>query len=171
MRSYTLVLVAALGCISARTPALADGGTTSDERPPVVCDPGRFLSRVECKGSYCDDITITCQNVPNVKLGFSYWSEFFSEENTGPAGCVGNFFIAGLACKGDYCDDVALYCVEITNLKPPHPNCSPPDQTFSEEPPNNFQDFTGHLSNKAHCYGSNCDNMSFDVCDSIATQP
>lgn len=170
MRSYTLVLLAAFTGISAGTPAFADGGTTSDELPPVVCNPGRFIAKVTCTGGYCDNVSIVCQDMRNARIGNTFWTDFFSEEHGGFQGCpIGEgYFIAELACNHDYCDNVSLFCAQVTNLVPNSVvNCQNGNR-FSEEGPTNFSEFLGKFSYAAQCFGGYCDDMQFTFCDAVA---
>jgi hypothetical protein len=89
-------------------------GPTSEERPPVTCNPGSFVESVTCSGKRCDNVAITCQARTGQALGNAVWTDWVSEEGGGRRSCPARHFIAGLACRNGYCDDVSLYCVELT---------------------------------------------------------
>ena len=60
--SLTLMMVASL--VEA-----ASLGPISEETPPAVCDPGYFIEEVHCTGGYCDNIRISCRQLPDAALG------------------------------------------------------------------------------------------------------
>jgi hypothetical protein len=112
-REFGFIAFATLALILTPIVAAASLGPTSDEYPPVTCDPGSFVEKVTCSGQRCDNVSITCQARPGVATGRAVWTGWFSEEGTGRGSCPAKHFVAGLACNKGWCDNVSLYCVEI----------------------------------------------------------
>lgn len=143
-------------------------GPVSEERPPVACDPGWFLSEIHCTGSYCDNIKISCARLPDASLGASEWRPWVSEEQ-GTSQCSANRYIAGLACNGKYCDNLSLFCVEVINYRSSH--CFEM-RTISEEGGGKLSFFEGvdtsgqyRVAKGMRCSGKYCDNKKFTVCE------
>ena len=60
----------------------------SEETPPAVCRSGSFISGIRCTGRYCDNIEITCTQLPGAMVGADHrWTPWTSEESTSPAWC------------------------------------------------------------------------------------
>lgn len=115
VREFMRIALSAVALILLPSAAMAASlGPTSDENPPVTCDPGSFVEKVTCEGKRCDNVSITCQARPGSATGRAEWTPWFSEE-TGRGRCPAKHFIAGLACQKGWCDNVSLYCVEIPN--------------------------------------------------------
>jgi hypothetical protein len=112
-REFGFIAFATLALILTPIVGAASLGPTSDEHPPVTCDPGSFVEKVTCSGQRCDNVSITCQARPGVATGRAVWTGWFSEEGSGRGRCPAKHFVAGLACNKGWCDNVSLYCVEI----------------------------------------------------------
>ena len=60
----------------------------SEETPPAVCRSGSFVSAIRCSGRYCDNVQITCTQLPGATVGADHrWTPWVSEESTSPAWC------------------------------------------------------------------------------------
>ena len=166
LRKRLLTLLAVAMCSGASH--AESPGPTSEEYPPVACDPGAFISAVTCTGRYCDNIKIECARLPGVALGKGVWTKFVSAE-AGEAKCPDKHLIAGLACNGRYCDNVSLQCVEVTNAR--MNNCHYSAKVSEEQGMLYFGqgiiDKAGqHIAARAiRCSGRYCDNLEFDVCE------
>ena|ERR1700719_980738 len=162
------LVLAAFGEISAGTLALAESsGRATNGKPPVSCNPGRFISRVQCDGPFCDNVTVACQDMPNAKVGDTLWTDYFSEEQ-GFQQCPSGYFIAGLTCDGDRCDNVSLYCAQVMNATTS--NCGVGNR-FSEEGADqglNFSEFTGKFAIGMFCFGDRCDDLQILTCSATA---
>ena len=134
---------------------------TSEEYPPLT-SPNRYLiNRMQCTGSFCDNVRI--QNVRTTRTyNHSYWSSYFSEEGSNSRICTsGSEFMTGIACKGAYCDNVSIQCTQL--LSSVRSNCYwtasfSEEQVFSEPVP------AGYYAAGLRCLGSNCDNKQIYVC-------
>ena len=140
----------------------------SEETPPAICRSGSFISGIRCTGQYCDNIEITCTQLPGATVGADHrWTPWVSEESTSPAWCgPGPNLIAGLACGGRYCDNISLYCVPLVNLSVIR--CL--NTRFVSEESGGFLSFLEGtpsgvmVANQLSCSGGYCDNISFRVC-------
>lgn len=139
---------------------------TSEEYPPVTCDPGNVMTAVGCQGRYCDNIRIYCTPVGGT-VYYTWWSTYFSEEPTNSRSCGPNSWVSGIACSGKYCDNIAIQCAST----------SPPGQQWPPKYPPQCQ-WTGWMSEEnggtlwinsrvrgVQCSGSYCDNKRFYVCN------
>ncbi|GMV48461.1 MAG: hypothetical protein NBKEAIPA_03280 [Nitrospirae bacterium] len=171
IRSMSVILCVAI-LVSVQTmptTAFAESlGPVSEEYPPAACDPGSYVSSVKCTGKYCDNMKITCFDLPNATIGRAQWMPWISEEGGGMRQCPANHYIAGFACRGKYCDNVSLYCVELKNVEPSRCEFT---RFVSEEGGGYLSFFLGdtagqHFAAKGmHCTGSYCDNKQFEVCE------
>jgi hypothetical protein len=85
-----------------------EGSGTADEGHCNSSD--MWVSGINCKGSYCDDLTLRCTQLINSWPGTCWWSGWFSEEQA-PFYATGGAFIKGVECDGDYCDNKRYrYC-------------------------------------------------------------
>lgn len=133
---------------------------TSDEYPPIT-SPNRYLiNRMQCIGSYCDDIRV--QNVrANRTYNHSRWSSYFSEEGVNYRTCSGSEFMTGVACKGGNCDDVSIQCTELLNTTRGSCEWS---AAFSEEAGYSPTLLPGYYAAGLMCTGSRCDNLQIYSC-------
>lgn len=136
---------------------------TSEEYAPALCDTGSLPIAAWCIGDYCDNVGLMCWPT-GASTGDSYWTPYFSEENSpwAPSAqfCGQGYWITGLRCAGSYCDDVSFRCSHIPNVAQRYCYWT---GAFSEEEPAQF--FTpGSYAVGAQCTGSYCDNMNFYVC-------
>jgi hypothetical protein len=85
-----------------------EGSGTADEGHCVSAD--MWLTGINCKGSYCDDLTMRCTQMLGSWTGTCWWSGWYSEEEA-PFYASGSTFIKGIECDGDYCDNKRYrYC-------------------------------------------------------------
>jgi len=72
-----------------------------------VCAANEKMTGIDCKGSYCDDISIECSPSPGFLTDSSrcVQSEWFSEENTSPFLAPVGTVIQGVQCQGTHCDN------------------------------------------------------------------
>lgn len=138
---------------------------TSEEYPPLT-SPNRYLiNRMQCTGSFCDNVRI--QNVLTSRTyNHSYWSSFFSEEGSGSGlnqrTCTSSSeFMTGIACNGGYCDNVSIQCTQL--LSSSRSGCYwtasfSEEQVYSEPVP------AGYYAAGLRCLGSNCDNKQIYMC-------
>lgn len=133
---------------------------TSEEYPPVGCDPGSLVGEFGCSGGWCDNVRLDC--VPTGQsAGGSSWTSYFSEEGTNYRQCAEGAWMTGIACKGGWCDDVAIQCTS-------YPNITAKDCYWtgwiSEEGGGTLTFGPGFYARGALCGGSRCDNMRFLIC-------
>lgn len=133
---------------------------TSEEYPPVGCDPGSLVGEFGCSGGWCDNVRLDC--VPTGQsAGGSSWTSYFSEEGTNYRQCGEGAWMTGIACKGGWCDDVAIQCTS-------YPNIAAKDCYWtgwiSEEGGGTLTFGPGFYARGALCGGSRCDNMRFLIC-------
>jgi hypothetical protein len=133
---------------------------TSDELPPVGCDPGSLVGQFGCSGSWCDNVRLDC--VPTGQsAGGSYWTGYFSEEGYNYRLCASGSWMSGIACKGGWCDNVAIQCTS-------YPGITAKDCFWtgwiSEEGGGTLTFGPGMWARGAQCSGSRCDNMRFMIC-------
>jgi hypothetical protein len=164
-----LVIPMACGPAAAQTQVL---GPISDETPPAVCSSGSFVTGIRCTGSYCDNIKITCTNLPGAATDGYRWTPWVSEE-TFPGYCTGPvpMFIAGFACNGKYCDNISLFCVYLANADLFKIYRCWTTRSVSEEQGGtlSFQEGSSGgsgivVATQMSCSGSYCDNKTFYVC-------
>ncbi|MGH1340290.1 MAG: hypothetical protein ACRBN8_01970 [Nannocystales bacterium] len=72
-----------------------------------VCNADQKMTGIDCRGSYCDDISIECSPSPGFltdpdRCILSAW---FSEENSGPFLAPVGTVIQGVQCQGTHCDN------------------------------------------------------------------
>lgn len=133
---------------------------TSEEGPPIGCDPGSLVSRFGCSGSYCDNVRMYC-GPTGATAGVPYWTAYFSEEGTNYRQCASGHWVTGLSCRGRYCDDVSLQCTYYGGLSA-H-NCYWTGW-ISEEGGGTLGFGASYYAVGAQCRGSYCDNKRFLVC-------
>jgi hypothetical protein len=164
--SILLTIVSASNTGAAQTQVLSP---ISEETPPAVCRSGSFVSGIRCTGKNCDNIEITCTQLPGAMVGADHrWTRWVSDESTSPAWCgPGPNLIAGMACGGRYCDNVSLYCVPLVNLRTIHCRST---RSVSEESGGSLSFLEGYPSGakvvgtQLSCSGGYCDNLSFYAC-------
>lgn len=133
---------------------------TSEEYPPIGCDPGSLVSRFGCSGSYCDNVRMYC--APSGRTaGSSYWTGYFSEEGYDYRQCDAGFWLSGMACRGSYCDNISLQCTYYPQVTPR--NCFWTGW-ISEEGGGELPFGLGYHARGVQCDRSYCDNKRFFVC-------
>ncbi|HTU58582.1 MAG TPA: hypothetical protein VMF89_09110 [Polyangiales bacterium] len=134
---------------------------TSEELPPAMCADDTVATKVECNGSRCDNIRVTCTNAPRDLQGHS-WTAYKSEE-AGYNYCPAGSYATGIDCRGAYCDDEAIQCTRLTSAV--QSNCQWVGP-FSEEAPVNFgQCPANKFIAGLYCSGGNCDNQHIYCCN------
>ena len=137
------------------------GPWASEETPPTMCADDTVATRLECSGSNCDNIRVSCTNAPKDLLGYS-WGPYRSEEQ-GTNNCPAGSYATGVDCRGNYCDDESIQCTVMQGAT--HANCEWVGP-FSEEAPRNFgQCPSGKFIAGLFCSGSNCDNQYINCCN------
>jgi hypothetical protein len=142
--------------------AITNGWTpyTSEEYAPIGCDSGSLMNRVQCSGSYCDNIRAYC--VPTGgSLGISEWTPYFSEEGTNKQTCPVGYWVTGLDCLGEYCDSVSLECTQINGISAKDCHWT---GSVSEENGGTLNFGSNYYMRGAECSGSFCDNLRFYIC-------
>lgn len=134
----------------------------SEENPPITCDGGSLIRRVQCSGSYCDNKRVYCEPT-GASAGESYWTPYFSEEPQSYQTCASGYWVTGLACRGRYCDNTALQCSLMYNISADGAGCYWTGWV-SEEGGGNLSFGAGYYMRGAQCSGRYCDNMRFYVC-------
>jgi hypothetical protein len=176
------------------TAASADGllgwiGPVSDEQPNVATcgSSGEVVTGARCEGSRCDRMSLYCEPL-GIATTPSSWTIYISEEpndsahpnrwnevicgSSPPFSIDGNYVIDGIRATGNYADNVSVHCAK---LAPPYgatmfggcewtPYFSDGTQTPGEL--KGAQSFpTGKVAIGVRCRGSNCDDMSYRVCN------
>lgn len=67
-----------------------------------------WLTGMNCKGSYCDNITLRCTQLIGSWTGSCWWSSWYSEEQA-PFYASWGTYIKGMECDGAYCDNKRYY--------------------------------------------------------------
>lgn len=162
---------AGLGLGQMREPTYTASGWTvwtSEEYPPVVCDPGSVLTGFGCSGGSCDNVRLHCSPA-GVGAHQTYWSAFFSEEGTNYAICPFDAWVTGIACNGGSCDNISIQCTSTQ----PGPIKTPPKTPaqcqwtgwMSEENGGTlWLNYYGHVRG-VQCSGGKCDNKRFYLCN------
>jgi len=92
------------------------------------CPMGQVITRIECRGRYCDDLKLECATPLSWKVDSIgrpwHGADWFSEEGAGSQDCPTGFAMVGLECQkskswclskcGDYCDNKKIRCRQIT---------------------------------------------------------
>ncbi len=136
------------------------------------CPVHQIVTGFACDGSYCDNVSIRCQDRGgSVPFAFSAFSPWF--EVGPPPGFAGNpktlhkcdpgHKMTGIDCRGSYCDDISIECSPSTGLATN--NCRWSPQWFSEEAPSEFLAPAGSSIQGVACWGTHCDNKKFWLCD------
>ena len=133
---------------------------TSEEYPPIGCDPGSLVTRFGCRGSYCDNVRLYCTPSGQAS-GSAYWTGYFSEEGYDYRQCDAGFWLSAIACRGSYCDNIALQCTYYPQVTPR--NCYWTGWV-SEEGGGELPFGTDYYARGVQCDGSYCDNKRFFVC-------
>lgn len=101
-------------------------GSFSEEGVNVsqICPEGSLFSGVECSGSRCDNMTLTCVEIADYDRNKAdcHWNDRpISDKQTGKYDAFyfdEQWAIAGLRCEGRYCDDMyAFLCKKPQYVK------------------------------------------------------
>ncbi|MCR9165840.1 MAG: hypothetical protein ACE37F_32145 [Nannocystaceae bacterium] len=168
-------------------------GPISDETAGTWCGPSNEgVNGFDCQGSYCDNVWIRCEPMPFGMSMASYsWSDFYSEEDSGfgqsaSHGWYGSdlsysevchwrgapSIMTGIRCNGGHCDNISIECgrptmnVGGTAESIELDNCFWTGPRSEEQPPLHLgvREFISGIT----CYGSNCDDKTFYVCEAAA---
>ena len=137
---------------------------TSEEYPPIICDSGSLMNRVQCSGSYCDNIRAYCQPSGGT-TGASTWTSYFSEESTNYRYCSSGYWVTGIACQGSHCDNISLQCTQIFGVSTIDCHWT---GWISEESGGTLSFGSSYYPRGVQCHGSKCDNKRFYVCRTTA---
>jgi hypothetical protein len=77
----------------------------------VSCNSGVVVG-IECRGSFCDDVSLICRDITAGRLKNCGWTSYYSEEtrwNVFSAGKVAN----GVRCTGSYCNLMSYYVCDL----------------------------------------------------------
>lgn len=134
---------------------------SSEEDQPAMCANDTAATRLECWGSNCDWVRMSCNNPPR-DLGSHSWTAYKSEEQ-GYNYCPTGSFVTGIHCHGSKCDDEALQCTQMYGAVQRNCQWIGP---FSEEQPVNYAECpAGKYIQGLFCSGSNCDNQWISCCN------
>ncbi|MEM7299577.1 MAG: hypothetical protein AAF468_00715 [Pseudomonadota bacterium] len=133
MRALFLSLTLAIASVGF---ASAQEQTTSDGRPPIICNQGALTTGLLCEGDFCDDISMRCTSFSR-EVRRTYWTNFVKTRFGTTAFCSmrgseNRGFMSGIACEGDWCDNVALQCTELQLFEPDFRRCVW-SRSFSDE--------------------------------------
>jgi hypothetical protein len=131
---------------------------TSEEFPPALCPAGKLASGVFCRGKYCDNVGLTCEDSSLRRRDGGEFTSYFSEEFKGFMQCPPKTVIAGFVCKGKYCDNVALWCAYVS---PKFRTDIKTTKSVSEEQGGKLNFGNGRFAFSMRCYGKYCDNKKF----------
>lgn len=140
---------------------------TSEETPPVVCDPGSVVTGFGCSGGNCDNVRLNCSPA-GVGAYFTFWSNYFSEEGNNMYVCPIGSWMTGITCQGSRCDNISIQC---TSTQPPNawppkypPSCQWSGWVSEENGGTLWLDYYGHVRG-VQCSGGMCDNKRFYLCN------
>jgi len=93
-------------------------GSFSEEKSSwTSCPSHQFVTRIQCRGSYCDDKRLLCAPLRSgsgmQSSGLIHYSGLFSEENGGTMSCPSDYYLVGMKCDGKYCDNLRLKCRKV----------------------------------------------------------
>jgi hypothetical protein len=130
----------------------------SEEDPPATCDIGDPVYAATCRGSYCDNTNLWCED-KNYPVIERRWTPNFSEEEPLFYGiCNYREIMTGISFAGRYGDNVSIECSAIPRSRTDCRWTRP----LSEE--QGYQYFDGQFLNEVACYGRYCDNRRYLVC-------
>lgn len=133
----------------------------SEENQPAMCADDTVATKVQCSGSYCDNIRVQCKNPPLQHGSYTYTS--YKSEEQGYNQCSNGYYVTGIDCHGSYCDNQSLQCTYMQGAS--HSNCVW-EGPFSEEGPENWGECSsGKFAAGLYCSGSYCDNKWVYCCN------
>ena len=152
------------------------------------CSAGRAVDGVRCDGSYCDNVSIRCNDLPDfiydqyvVGGGFISEEYYINQERSEPNGWYGwkdsvshvcNWdgeypgVITGMRCAGRYCDSIAVDCAAMVVAGEPAEmlNCSWSGWYSEEDPWFAYGTTANRWISGVMCHGRYCDDKSYYVC-------
>lgn len=78
-----------------------------------ICASNQKMTGIDCRGSYCDDISIECSPTSGLGTSRCGWSNWYSEENPSPFLAPTGTAIQGVWCSGTHCDNKRFLVCEI----------------------------------------------------------
>jgi hypothetical protein len=66
-------------------------------------DDDMWMTGLDCKGGFCDNISMQCTQMLGSSAGACVWSGWYSEEQA-PFYAPTDFYIKGIECAGPFCD-------------------------------------------------------------------
>ncbi len=78
-----------------------------------ICASNEKMTGIDCRGSYCDDISIECSPTSGLGTSRCGWSNWFSDEDPTPFLAPTGTAIQGVWCSGTHCDDKRFLVCEI----------------------------------------------------------
>lgn len=143
-----------------KTSSTPPSGYISEETPPASCSVGKVVTGIDCDGSYCDNVKITCSTLGTYTFTTRTWLGYFTDNgSTTYKQCSTGYAMTGFACRGSYCDDVAIECTYTgmgTN------GCIWSGYFSEEDPP--FVAPSGTYIRGIQCSGSYCNDMRYYTC-------
>lgn len=128
------------------------------QNSPARC-PSGFVDGVECRGRYCDNISLSCVYTSSVGRQVDY-GRFISDGGDNEFQCQSGFLINGVKCRGKYCDDLAFSCVEV----PAGTGSCKWEQGYYSEEQGRFKLPDGKYLAGVRCFGSYCDTKQYKLC-------
>jgi hypothetical protein len=126
-----------------------------------------LITAIGCYGNHCDDVEVTCRELPEKVVGTPRWTGWFSEESAFDDGLCGrDEWVTALDCANAYCDDMRVECSKVSNVF-----YGSEAAAFSHGPPNDqFTPFfgiqgetqwlNGGFAIGLQCMGPFCDSLS-----------
>lgn len=140
---------------------------TSEETPPIQCDPGSVVTGFGCSGGNCDNVRLHCSPA-GVGAYFTFWSSYFSEEGNNMYICPTGSWMTGITCQGGNCDNISIQC---TSTQPPGswppkypPVCQWSGWVSEEYGGTLWLNYFGRVRG-VQCSGGKCDNKRFYLCN------
>lgn len=77
-----------------------------------LCPQDKFVTKMQCRNRYCDDVRIFCAKVPNSVHSNCRWRDWQSDES-GPKSFPEGSFMKGARCSGSFCDNMQFYVCDL----------------------------------------------------------
>jgi hypothetical protein len=88
-------------------PYFSEEGESSADEGHCYGD-NTWMTGINCRGSYCDDLTMRCSVLVGSSTGTCTWSSWYSEEQA-PFVAPSGRYLKGIECDGSYCDNKRYY--------------------------------------------------------------
>jgi hypothetical protein len=90
-------------------PYFSEEGAGGEDEGRCVHDDA-WMTGINCKGGFCDQISMHCTHMLGSSTGDCKWSGWRSEEQA-PFSAPLGYYIKGIECAGPFCDDKRYrYC-------------------------------------------------------------